>query len=200
MRYTNNPTGTKDRADQKLPLANKRKNLDEAVKWSSIDITLKADWTALGSYSKPRARVVRTPHQVFIDTFTFGAWAEYSAISHGSFEGLLEVAPFFVSDIGSVKMRSVVDSRYLQQMTLHVMRAATLLLCLVTELQVYFRFDDHQIDPMLAYIWESMSGIYEAKELYDERYRKLMEDAGFHMPMIIGQAVTKSPAEGLTDG
>jgi len=46
---------------------------------------------------------------------------------------------------------------------------------------------------MLAYIWESMSGSYETKELYDERYQKLMDDAGFHMPMIIGQTVSTPP-------
>jgi len=92
-------------------------------------------------------------------------------------------------------MRSVIDSRYLQEMTLHIMRAATVLLCLLTEIQVYFRFNDPQIDPMLAYIWECMSGSYETNELYDERYHKLMGDAGIHMPLIIGQTATKPFAE-----
>jgi hypothetical protein len=35
-----------------------------------------------------------------------------------------------------------------------------------------------------------MSGIYETTELYQERYRKLMEDAAFPIPMIIEQTVT----------
>jgi hypothetical protein len=100
----------------------------------------------------------------------------------------LVVAPHFAKDVGGVQMRSVVDSRYLQEMTFHVMRAATVVLCLLTEIQVYFRFNNPQIDPMLAYLWERMSGIYETNELFDERYRKLMEDAGIHVPVIIGKA------------
>jgi hypothetical protein len=185
-----------DRKEWKGHLAKKRDQIDAMVKKSEIDITLHADWTTLGSYSKrPGPGGVRTSHQLFIETFTYGAWAEYSAISHGGFEGLLQVAPFFVQDVGSVQMRSVIDSRYLQVMTLHVMRAATVLLCLLTEIQVYFRFYDPQIDPMLAYIWESMSGSYETKELFDERYRKLMEDVGIHIPVIIGQTATKPPVE-----
>jgi hypothetical protein len=182
-----------DRNEWKVPLAEKRRKLDTVVKGQGIDITLPADWTTLGSYSKrPGPGGVRTPHQLFIETFTYGTWAEYSAISHGSFEGLLEVGPFFIGDVGDVEMRSVIDSRYLQLMTVHVMRAETVLLCLLTEIQVYFRFDDPQIDPMLAYIWESMSGSYETKELYDERYRQLMQDVGMHIPMIIGQVPPRS--------
>src|ERR1700722_12543665 len=101
------------------------------VKMCGIDITLKADWTTLGTYAKREGPGgVRTPHQLFIETFTYGVWAEYSAISHGGFEGLLEVAPFFVQDVGGVQMRTVIESRYIGEMTLHVMRAATVLLCL----------------------------------------------------------------------
>jgi hypothetical protein len=40
---------------------------------------------------------------------------------------------------------------------------------------------------------ESLSPIYEAKELYNERYRKLMEDAGIAIPMIFRQTTTPLP-------
>jgi hypothetical protein len=181
-----------DREEWKKPLAEKRGKLDALAKKCGIDITLPAPWDTLGRYAKlPGPGGVRTPHQLFIETFTYGVWAEYSAISHGGFEGLLEVAPFFVQDVGGVEMRTVIESRYLREMTLHVMRAATVLLCLLTEIQVRFRFVDPQIDTMLVYIWECMSGSYETQELFDERYRKLMGDAGIHMPVIIGQAGTK---------
>jgi len=82
-----------DQKEWQGPLAEKRGKIDAMVKKSGIDITLRADWTTLGRYSKlPGPGGVRTPHQLFIETFTYGAWAEYSAISHGGFEGLLEVA------------------------------------------------------------------------------------------------------------
>ncbi len=87
-------------------------------------------------------------------------------------------------------------------MTIHIMRACTILLCLLTEIQVHFRFNDPLIDPILVHIWQSMCGSYETKELYDERYRKLMEDAGIPIPIIIGEAkpsphVDGEPSSGL---
>ena len=94
------------------------------------------------------------------------------------------------------------DTAYPLAMTIHIMRACTILLCLLTEIQVHFRFNDPLIDPILVHIWQSMCGSYETKELYDERYRKLMEDAGIPIPIIIGEAkpsphVDGEPSSGL---
>ncbi len=58
---------------------------------------------------------------------------------------------------------------------LHVGRAAALLLCLLTEIQSFYKFDGPaRIDDRLATIWLAMLQTYEVKELYASRYRALL--------------------------
>ncbi len=176
----------RDKSEWKNPLQERRASLESAEKRFAIDRQKANKWNTLGTYSKqPRPGGTRTDHQKFIETFTYGSWSEYSELSHGGFEGLLRVAPFFMSDTGGMEMPTALETHYPKVMTYHVMKVATLLLCILTELQVYFRFDDPQIDMMLGYLWESMSGAYETKELYDGRYRKLMADSGLATGLLL---------------
>jgi hypothetical protein len=45
---------------------------------------------------------------------------------------------------------------------------------MITELQLYFRFEGAYINSRIHRMWEALMGLFEAKELYDERYRELM--------------------------
>jgi hypothetical protein len=57
-------------------------------------------------------------------------------------------------------------------------RAAIIMLCIVTELQAYFRFTDANINARIHRVWNALMPFFEAKELYDERYAQLMIDKG----------------------
>jgi hypothetical protein len=61
---------------------------------------------------------------------------------------------------------------------LHIARAAGVLLCIVTELQGHFRFDDNgaRINERIHAVWNALMPVFEIKELYDERYSQLMKD------------------------
>jgi len=70
------------------------------------------------------------------------------------------------------------DVLYPRVMSMHIMRAAAVLLCIVTELQAHFLFDDDgaQIHPRIHAIWNALLPVFEVKELYSERYEQLMKD------------------------
>jgi hypothetical protein len=52
------------------------------------------------------------------------------------------------------------------------------LLCLVTELQLYFRLDGADINARIEKMWAVLTGVFEVREIYDERYCGLMRDKG----------------------
>ena len=78
---------------------------------------------------------MRTPHQQFLRTFTYGFWREYSAIAHSGFEGLMIVGMYYVPDSFIHEDREKLEAQHIGVLSLHVPRAALILLCIVTELQ-----------------------------------------------------------------
>lgn len=63
---------------------------------------------------------------------------------------------------------------------LSVSRAAAILLCLLTEVQAYFRFDGARINERLHQVWNALIVVPEIKELYDKRYATLMTKKGIN--------------------
>jgi hypothetical protein len=151
--------------------------LDEVMKQQS--------WPTLGTYLRPnQPGGMLTPHQEFLKTFTYLGWRQYSALSHGAYEafagtlGNLPVGAYYVRDFMPHDVRPKVDESYDLLLSAHIGRAATVLLCLITELQAYCRFDGAHINERICKIWEALLPLFEAKELYDGRYSKLMADKG----------------------
>ena len=60
----------------------------------------------------------------------------------------------------------------------HMTRAAAILLCILTELQAFFRFDGARINARLHEVWNALLAAPEVKDLYDSRYAQLMKDKG----------------------
>ena len=103
-------------------------------------------WPLLGKYldSKPD-----TPHKHFLRKLTLGFWKEYSSISHVSYDGLVSLYAFIALDNIPHENREHTADAAERYMAMHFGRAAGLLLCLLTEIQHYFKFDGADIDKRL---------------------------------------------------
>lgn len=163
-------------------IQDKRKRLDLAIRSSGLsatEILKQHSWKTLGKYVTEKGPGgTLTPHQLFLKTFTYGMWREYSAMSHGGFEGLLDSAAFYTRDAQRHEFRLTMDEAYPKMMSLHISRAAAVLLCIVTEVQAYFRFEGASIGARIHKIWSALMPAFEVKELFDERYSQLMIERG----------------------
>jgi hypothetical protein len=139
----------------------------------------KRQWPTLGKYVRDKQKGgALTPHQTFLKTFVYGRWRLYSAMAHGAFEGLIPVAMYYIADSMPHEDRPKLDTVYPKVLSMHISFVATILLCIITELQAYFHFDDDgaRIYQRIHAMWDALMAVFEVKELYDERYKQLMED------------------------
>jgi hypothetical protein len=147
--------------DWDLYLQKRRELTNFFVRMSGIpeaEVTTATPWLTLGRYvnSSPS-----TPHKEFLKKFTLLEWRQYSALSHAAFEaymGEIPASTFFVEDAIPHDQRPKVDDMYMAFLTKHLGRAATVLLCLVTEIQAYFRFEGADIDSRITKIWAALMG------------------------------------------
>jgi hypothetical protein len=134
-------------------------------------------WPTLSRYLKPDGKdVPLTPHQEFLRKLTFGFWQEYSGMAHATFNGLMPIAMFYAPDKIQHEDRDRFYNVNVEQMiATHVVRAAGVLLCMLTEVQAHFRFDGARINERLHEVWDALLTMPEIKELYDGRYGELMQ-------------------------
>jgi hypothetical protein len=134
-------------------------------------------WPTMGTYvKKQQAGGVTTPHQDFLRSFTYLAWREYSAMAHYTFEGLMLTGVFFIPDKFSHEQRPQIDEAHSKMLFLHISRAAAVLLCIITEVQAHFKFDGANISERIHEIWDVLQPVAEIKELYSDRYQRLMHE------------------------
>jgi hypothetical protein len=74
------------------------------------------------------------------------------------------------------EQRDRMDEQSLKIIFGHIARAAAILLCILTELQAYFRFENARINERLHEVWNVLVGAPEVKDLFDARYAQLMKD------------------------
>jgi hypothetical protein len=148
------------------------------------DVMKQPMWPTLGTYLRLKSGVTPSDNQQFLKTFTHLEWRQYSALSHGAYEafigtlGNVPVGSYYVQDFLPHDDRPKVDASYDLFLSTHLGRAATVLLCLLTEVQAYCRFDGAHINERICAVWQAMIPLFEAKEVYDGRYSKLMADKG----------------------
>jgi hypothetical protein len=162
-------------------IAESRANLRlemRALKFDEAQVLQQAFWPTLGKYLQSSKGKMSTPHQIFLRTLVHGFWREYSGISHATFAGLKTNGQFYVRDITPYDRRDYVDDYGHRLRSMHLSRAAVILLATVTEIQAYFRFDGANINQRIRQIWGALVPILEVKELYDRRYAQLMTDKG----------------------
>ncbi|MDE3167344.1 MAG: hypothetical protein KGN36_16195 [Acidobacteriota bacterium] len=144
------------------------------------DVRQAKAWPTLGNYLRAKPEEM-SPNQRFLKTFTHAQWREYSAMSHAGCEGFigeLPAAVFFMEDVLPHEQRPGLETAYTIFLTRHIGRAALILLCIVTELQLFFRFDGARIDERIAAMWRALLPLFEGKELYDEHYAAALKEKG----------------------
>jgi hypothetical protein len=159
-----------------------REHLDLEMRRTGIthaDVKSASLWPTLGAYLRQKDAAIAV-HQQFLRKLTYGFWQEYSGISHATFQGLLPIAVFFAPNDLPHELRPIIDSRVEDLVSIHVPRVAAILLCTLTELQAYFKFDGARINERLHKIWDALLVVPEIKELYVERYARLMRDKGIN--------------------
>lgn len=148
--------------------------------YTEPEIRTAKSWPTLGMYLQGKAEGY-TPHQRFLKTFTHLQWRQYSALAHCGYEGYIgELTPgvYLVMDALPHDIRPKMDGHYVDFLTRHTGRAATVLLCISTEIQAHFRFDGANINNRIREMWSALMNLFEAKELYDEHYSALMRAKG----------------------
>lgn len=96
-------------------------------------------------------------------------------MAHGTFERLLPTAAFYITKEISHELRPMVDTMLDNTISIHLPRMSAILLCMVTESQVYFRFEGARINERLYQVWDVLASVPEVKELFEKRYKQLME-------------------------
>lgn len=147
------------------------------------DIQQASQWPTLGRYIKaPQSGGIFSPHQQFSKLLNYGPWRQYSALAHGTFDGLLETAVYYITDIFPHGDRSRLDEFHPIRLTTHISQAAGVLISVVTELQAYFHFPSNgaRIDERIHEVWNALMPTFTVKELYDGRYCQLMKSKGIN--------------------
>jgi hypothetical protein len=160
-----------------------REKIDLAIRsigWTVAEVRAeKKQWPTLGAYIRNDNQPL-TPHQEFLKKFLYGDWSKYSAMAHGAFEGLLEVGLYYTEDSLEHEERERLDREHPDFMSMCLSQAAAVLLCMATELQLYFHFDDGgaQIDERIHKMWNVLMPDLDVQDLYKGRYEVLMKQRG----------------------
>jgi hypothetical protein len=142
------------------------------------EVMTQSRWPTLGAYLRKKKDTPLTDHQQFLKNLTYGYWREYSEYSHGTFQGLLRTAMFYLERDMPHEERPKIEEVSMGLIFGHMTRAAAILLCILTELQAFFRFDGARINAGLHEVWNALLAAPEVKDLYDSRYAQLMKDKG----------------------
>lgn len=148
-----------------------------------LDTPRHESWPTFGQYiNKEYPGGVQTGQQRFLKTFAHLHWRQYSALSHGAYEafvgtlGHVPVGAYYVNDFLPAEVREDIEESYYLFLSIHLGRSASLLLCIVTELQAYCRFDGANIDHRICDVWAVLLPSLPTRELYDARYSALMHE------------------------
>ncbi len=155
-------------------------NTDEVMQLKKHEL-----WPTFGMYINAlQPGGTRTGLQQFLRTFAHLEWRQYSALSHGAYEafigtlGMVPVGAYYMHDFLPHEQRDQLEETYDAFLSMHIGRSATVLLCILTEIQAHCRFDDANINERICNIWHALLPLRTTQELYDARYDKLMAERG----------------------
>ena len=104
-------------------VAEKRQKIDLALRQYNLtasEVQAQKPWQTMGGYLSDKGPAgTLSPHQMFLKTFTYGMWREYSAMAHGGFEGLLDTVSVFTRDAIPRELHAKMDDIHLRLMSMH---------------------------------------------------------------------------------
>lgn len=149
------------------------------------EVVAEKGWPTLGKYIRPRRPTdPLTEHQKFLKTFTLLEWGQYSALSHAACEafignlGSIPIGAYYMNDFLPHDERAKLDDNLDLFLSTHLGRSATVLLCLLTEIQAHCRFDGANINARICSVWGALRKFPVAQEFYEGRYFKLLQERG----------------------
>ncbi len=165
-------------------IANRRAHTATAIGIDGLtldEIKEAKSWPTLSGYLRVKSGTHLNSHQEFLKKLTFGFWQEYSGMAHATYQGLLSTAYFFTPDNLPRDERPHFETEVTDSMiSMNIFRVAAILLCTLTEVQAYFRFEGAHINQRLHAVWNALLPATEIRELYDERYSDLMRNKGIN--------------------
>ncbi len=163
-------------------IGDRRKQIDFEMRMTGLtepEVRAAKLWPTISGYLRQKNPDLAA-HQQFLRRFTYGFWQEYSGISHATFQGLLPIANFLAPKDLPHELRPIIEGQVDVLIANHFSRVAAILLCTLTELQAYFKFEGARINERLHQIWTALLPAPEIKELFDERYAQLMREKGIN--------------------
>jgi hypothetical protein len=161
----------------------RRQNLEFGMRRDGFklgDVMAQDRWPTLGAYLRPKKNIQLTDHQLFLKSLTYGYWREYSEYSHGTFQGLMQIAMSYLEHDVPPEERPGLEEKSLRAIFGHMARASAILLCILTELQAYFKFEGARINERVHNVWSALTPAPEVKDLFDSRYAQLMQRRGIN--------------------
>ena len=164
-------------------IASRRKQIGLSIRVDGLTVEQVKNakiWPTLSAYLRVKKNVPLTPHQSLLKKLTYGMWQEYSGMAHGTFQGLMPTAMFYLPKPGPDSNRESFEDISERAISMHIARVAAILLCIVSEVQASFQFEGASINHRLHQVWNALISMPEIGELYDDRYARLMKDRGIH--------------------
>lgn len=162
-------------------LAQRRELLNSQMRangLTAVEVRNAKTWPTFSRYFRDKASASLTPLEEFLKKFTLGFWQEYSGVAHATFQGLMQTAMFYTPSDVPFERRSQFEDITERMIGMYIGRVAAVLLCMLTEVQAWFRFDGAHINARLHSVWDALLPVPEIKELYDGRYAELMKSKG----------------------
>lgn len=166
----------KDRPTWKSYLEFQRKSLKkglEAFGLTKAEVRETSVWPTLSRYLRNTSEKTQISETLRI--LMLSDWEDYSGISHASFAALLDIFPYLDERRFETQAPGRLTEKVDREVSMHMARAAGLLLSIVTEVQSHFRFAGGQIDTRLAAVWIGLKETPVVGELYEQRYKALLE-------------------------
>jgi hypothetical protein len=135
------------------------------------------DWPTPGRMADYKIDpLARPPARQFLKYLNDWFYKELSAISHTSFFGIIKTnGLIMMRELSSPQQDLIEQTLVPRHIYLYVSRVVILLLCLLSELQLHFKFDD--LGDRLVELWREIYAVVpEGKDLYLHRYHPAWGD------------------------
>lgn len=115
----------------------------------------------------------QTRSQSFLKWLYQWFYQDTSRTAHLSSSGMYRVAPFVLAEIVGGREKEIVDSHVIHIFRFtQISRLALIVLAIMTEVSTHFRLSNHD---SIVYLWQALADVAEGKDMYEQRYKVLID-------------------------